>query len=101
MVAYLKLLLPAQFERSRDQNLTLAVPADKALVMAMLRELHVVLPYCPALKTLFIEACELDTGSAGLERVRAALRCAERRRRVQGVCGSRPDCLASHRLAVV
>lgn len=55
-------------------DLTLAVPPAEALVMAMLQELGTLLPHCRSLKTLCLEAGELDTGRAGLERVRSRCR---------------------------
>lgn len=61
------LALPAALPELAD--LTLAVPPVEARVMALLQPLGGLLPQCPSLTTLRFEAGELDTGSAGLERV--------------------------------
>lgn len=56
--------------------LTLAAPPVEALVMALLQPLGALLPQCPALKTLRLESGigKLDTGRAGLRRLRARSR---------------------------
>lgn len=58
----------------RLADLDIAVPPVEARVMQLMQPLGALLTYCPALETLCLEAGELDTGRAGLRRVRA--RCA-------------------------